>query len=489
MAVAANQPEAAVDPSNAIYVNQGDDEPVQMESLCMNCHENGTTTMLLTRVPHFRDIMVASFECGHCNFRNNEVSFTGTFGEQGVKYTLTVAKGDQQALSRQVVKSDNAVVTIPELEFEIPAATQKGSITTVEGLLMDAASNIKLLQEERRAADPATAKRIDEFLAKLDACQQGECAFTVLVDDPAGNSYVESPGGNPHQDAILQAEHYDRSHQQQIDVGLLAPEEAQASADQGEIAADDPHHGPGAVGASALQKALARIQGDKAEQIMSKYTAPDEVLELPGHCLACNAEAVTRVFQTSIPYFKEVVIMSNACDLCGYRSSDIKAGGGVSEKGSHIVLDVSKQDDLRRDVIKAESASVSIPEADLEVTTGSMGGLVTTVEGLLEQIITALRSTQTFQLGDSASALDRSTWGAFFQKLEDCMALKQSWTLKLTDPLSNSFVAPCTENPESDPRLTVQEYERSAEEDEEYGIDHLKRYAGEGLNMDSIDLN
>ncbi len=118
-----------------------------------------------------------------------------------------------------------------------------------------------------------------------------------------------------------------------------------------------------------------------------------------------------------------------------------------------------------------------------------MGGLVTTVEGLLEQIITALKQTQTFQLGDSASALDRSTWGAFFQKLEDCMALKQSWTLKITDPLSNSFIAPCTENPETDPRLTSEEYQRSAEEDEEYGIDHLKKYAGEGLNMDSIDLN
>ena len=78
---------------------------------------------------------------------------------------------------------------------------------------------------------------------------------------------------------------------------------------QAEIDASDPHHGPGAVGASALQKALARIQGDKAEKIMSKYTAPDEVIELPGHCMACNAEAVTRVFQTSIPYFK-------VCSLC-----------------------------------------------------------------------------------------------------------------------------------------------------------------------------
>ncbi len=67
---------------------------------------------------------------------------------------------------------------------------------------------------------------------------------------------------------------------------------------------------------------------------------------------------------------QEVVIMSNACDTCGYRSSDIKAGGGVSEKGSNITLAVSEQEDLRRDIIKAESASISIPEADLEVTTG-----------------------------------------------------------------------------------------------------------------------
>ena len=44
---------------------------------------------------------------------------------------------------RQVVKSDSATVTIPELDFEIPAATQKGSITTVEGLLSDASENLK----------------------------------------------------------------------------------------------------------------------------------------------------------------------------------------------------------------------------------------------------------------------------------------------------------------------------------------------------------
>lgn len=40
MAIAANVPDAAIDPANAIVVNQGDEEPVQLDSLCMNCHDN-----------------------------------------------------------------------------------------------------------------------------------------------------------------------------------------------------------------------------------------------------------------------------------------------------------------------------------------------------------------------------------------------------------------------------------------------------------------
>ena len=58
----------------------------------------------------------------------------------------------------QVVKSDSATVRVPELDFEIPAATQRGSITTVEGLLRDAADALRALQPERTAADPAQAR-------------------------------------------------------------------------------------------------------------------------------------------------------------------------------------------------------------------------------------------------------------------------------------------------------------------------------------------
>ena len=65
----------------------------------------------------------------------------------------------------QVVKSDSASVSIPELEFEIPAATQRGCITTVEGLLRGAGDALRELQPQRAQHDAAIAAAIDEFLS------------------------------------------------------------------------------------------------------------------------------------------------------------------------------------------------------------------------------------------------------------------------------------------------------------------------------------
>lgn len=51
-----------------------------------------------------------------------------------------------QSLSRMVVKADSAHVVIPELKFEIPPNTQKGVITTIEGLLLKSIDD--LLKEQ-----------------------------------------------------------------------------------------------------------------------------------------------------------------------------------------------------------------------------------------------------------------------------------------------------------------------------------------------------
>ena len=51
-----------------------------------------------------------------------------------------------------------------------------------------------------------------------------------------------------------------------------------------------------------------------------------------------------------------------------------------------LPLQVSQPEDLSRDVIKSDTAEVYIEELDLRMSTGSLGGLITTVEGLLTSV-------------------------------------------------------------------------------------------------------
>uniref|UniRef100_A0A3Q3RJI6 ZPR1 zinc finger n=1 Tax=Mastacembelus armatus TaxID=205130 RepID=A0A3Q3RJI6_9TELE len=63
-------------------------QPTEIESLCMNCYQNGTTRLLLTRIPFFKEIIVSSFNCANCAWSNTEIQSAGRIQEQGVCYTL-----------------------------------------------------------------------------------------------------------------------------------------------------------------------------------------------------------------------------------------------------------------------------------------------------------------------------------------------------------------------------------------------------------------
>ncbi|KAH9643726.1 hypothetical protein HF086_007696, partial [Spodoptera exigua] len=110
------------------FGGEPDEEPevTEIESLCMNCHENGMTRLLLTRIPFYKNVVVMSFSCEHCGYQNNELQPGGSVAERGVRWALRVEGADD--LNRQVVKSDYTSVRIPSLDFEIPAQSQKGDI-------------------------------------------------------------------------------------------------------------------------------------------------------------------------------------------------------------------------------------------------------------------------------------------------------------------------------------------------------------------------
>lgn len=290
----------------AISTDNEDAPLYQVESLCMRCTQNGTTRFLFTEIPHFRKILLSAFECPHCGERNNEVQFAGELQPRGCSYSLHFSAGDQKMLNRQVVKSESATIKIPELDFEIPPEAQRGSLSTVEGILTKAVDDLQALQEERKKVDSQTAEAIDQFLLKLKACATGDSSFTFNLDDPAGNSFIENPFA-PSPDPSLTIKFYKRSPEQQASLGYLVDSsQLGESCDEESIKEvkntsgqmkREPH---GSIGAAAGHRAIAQVNSAEIAENLFRYSTPEEVMTFPSTCGACAARCETRMFVTSI---------------------------------------------------------------------------------------------------------------------------------------------------------------------------------------------
>ncbi|CAN1804767.1 Zinc finger protein ZPR1 homolog, partial [Linum perenne] len=397
----------------------------------------------------------------------------------------------ENALDRQVVKSESATIKIPELEFEIPLEAQRGSLSTVEGILVRAADGLEALQEERRKVNPQTAEALDQFLIKLRACATGDSSFTFILEDPTGNSFIENPFA-PSPDPALNIKFYDRTPEQQESLGYLAnPTQPVVEVTSGEAAETDvnpqtvePH---GSVGAVAGHRAIAQSSSADIADAMFRYSSPEEVMTFPTTCGACNISCVTKMFVINIPYFQEVIVMASTCDNCGYRNSELKPGGAIPEKGKKLTLCVKNVKDLSRDVIKSDTAGVKIPEIDLELGSGTLGGMVTTVEGLITKISDSLERVHGFTFGDSVDENRKTKWQDFRSRLIKLLELEQPWTLILDDALGNSFIAPSTDDLKDDHQLTHEEYERSFEQNEELGLNDLDTSSADAAYTDVKD--
>ena len=65
-----------------------------------------------------------SFNCDLCGYQNNEIQSGGQVQDQGIKFKVKIQSSED--LCRQIVKSDYATLTVPEIELEIPPNSQKG---------------------------------------------------------------------------------------------------------------------------------------------------------------------------------------------------------------------------------------------------------------------------------------------------------------------------------------------------------------------------
>lgn len=354
-------------------------------------------------------------------------------------------------MNRQLVKSDYCSVKFEELDLEVPANNNRGLLTTVEGLVDNVIDDLSAGQPLRKATDEAVYNRIEEIIATLNGYKEGN-AFVLKLDDPSGNSYVENKC-LPNQDPQIKLRWYTRTPEQQAFLGLQT-ENQQTPAEQA--------------------AALALQRSGTASEMVNEKTGIPEVMSFPANCPSCNSPCATNMHIMEIPHFKEVVIMATNCEHCGYKSNEVKAGGPISDKGKRITLKITDMEDLSRDILKSETCGLSIPEIDLELTQGTLGGRFTTVEGLLRQVHTELRDRAPFIEGDSGTDSGKDRWARFLNNLTRVADGKMMpVTLVIDDPLSNSYLQNLYA-PDPDPEMSIEDYERSWDVNEDLGLNDMK---------------
>jgi zinc finger protein len=162
-------------------------------------------------------------------------------------------------------------VCVPELDFEIPPSTNEGSITTIESILLKAAVGLEKEQPVRKALNPDLAAKLDMFIQQLRDCVELKQKFTFVIDDPAGNSYVENKLA-PMADPSLNLEHYSRSEQQDKQLGANITTQSEVTS----ASAED-------IGTGPMDK--------------------DEVLAFPTNCYNCSSPTETRMKTVGIHNF------------------------------------------------------------------------------------------------------------------------------------------------------------------------------------------
>ncbi|KAJ8704744.1 hypothetical protein PYW07_011932 [Mythimna separata] len=207
------------DPGAMPYEQLARDEVLSFRTNCPDCGAPCDTNMKMTNIPHFKEVVIMSTSCDFCGHRTNEVKSGGGIEEQGVRFELRVA--GKEDFSRDVLKSETCSMEIPELELEVGGRALGGRFTTAEGLISATAAQLRDCPGALGDAPGLHRARLDRFVERVEEVLRGERAVTLVLDDPAGNSYVQSLARDPAApDAGLKITRYTRSYEQNEELGL-----------------------------------------------------------------------------------------------------------------------------------------------------------------------------------------------------------------------------------------------------------------------------
>lgn len=155
------------------------------------CPLCGKKTLVLTEdtkdIPFFGRTYLFSMRCSSCTFSKSDVEAA----EQREPCKITFDVKSEKDLKVRVVKSSFASVFITQFKIDVrPGPASEGFVSNIEGILQ----RFKKIVEDRRdlSEDEGERKAAKNLLKKMWKAECGDIPFTVVIDDPSGNSAIIS---------------------------------------------------------------------------------------------------------------------------------------------------------------------------------------------------------------------------------------------------------------------------------------------------------
>lgn len=139
-------------------------------------------------MPHFGDALETTLRCTSCGFRHADFIILG----QKEPVRLSFRGEGEAALQVRVIRSHSGTIRIPELGFLAePTPLSESFVSNVEGVLTRA-KDILLTALDFFGDEPEKVELLKRYLATHDEMVNGRGAFTLVIDDPFGNSAIVS---------------------------------------------------------------------------------------------------------------------------------------------------------------------------------------------------------------------------------------------------------------------------------------------------------
>jgi zinc finger protein ZPR1 len=151
---------------------------------CPVCHCALEMRWHQDNIPYFGDVMEISTICT-CGFHYADTLILSQ--KEPTRHTMKVSTADH--MCTRVIRSTSGTVRIPEWGLDIePGPASEGYVSNVEGIL-DRVERI-VSMARKWAENEEEVKRADELLSEIEAARDGKTCFTLVIEDPLGNSAI-----------------------------------------------------------------------------------------------------------------------------------------------------------------------------------------------------------------------------------------------------------------------------------------------------------